>query len=115
LCASAELVPLLVDAHMDGVRRARDAPPMEAKVDRRTALVTAAGGVLALTAPGRALARPSRSKVLQLPDALAVAARHDDPADLSAVECAALLQARLLSSRELTAACLARIGARTPG
>lgn len=65
----------------------------------------------AATAP-RARAGRSRSKVGLLPDAREVAARSTDPADLSAVECAALLQAGVVSSRELTAACLARIAKR---
>jgi aspartyl-tRNA(Asn)/glutamyl-tRNA(Gln) amidotransferase subunit A len=44
-----------------------------------------------------------------LPDPRTVAARGDNPADLELVECAALLQANLLASTELTKACLRRL------
>jgi aspartyl-tRNA(Asn)/glutamyl-tRNA(Gln) amidotransferase subunit A len=47
-----------------------------------------------------------------LPDPRRIHARHDNPADLGVLESAALLQAGLLSSAELTAACQARVAAR---
>ncbi|MCW3047736.1 MAG: amidase [Solirubrobacterales bacterium] len=61
--------------------------------------------------PGRRPA-PSPPRSPALPDARAIQARHDNPADLGVLESAALLQAGLLSSAELTAACQARIAAR---
>lgn len=47
-----------------------------------------------------------------LPDPRTIAGRGGTPADLEFVECASLLQAGQLSSRELTSACLRRIGQR---
>jgi aspartyl-tRNA(Asn)/glutamyl-tRNA(Gln) amidotransferase subunit A len=47
-----------------------------------------------------------------LPSPGAIAGRGGNPADLELVECASLLQAGLLSSRELTSACLTRIAQR---
>jgi aspartyl-tRNA(Asn)/glutamyl-tRNA(Gln) amidotransferase subunit A len=47
-----------------------------------------------------------------LPAPAAIYARHANPADLGTLEAASLLQAGRLSSRELTSACQARIGAR---
>lgn len=55
--------------------------------------------------------RPAGARAL-LPDPRGV--QIGDPADLGVVEAAALLQARRLSSRELTEACLARIEQRDP-
>jgi aspartyl-tRNA(Asn)/glutamyl-tRNA(Gln) amidotransferase subunit A len=88
-----------------------DADPAWPRVTRRTTLAAAAGGAAALalprTAPARQRATDPRTR-LPAPASIDVA----NPADLSAVEAAALLQARRLSSRELTAACLDRIHAR---
>jgi aspartyl-tRNA(Asn)/glutamyl-tRNA(Gln) amidotransferase subunit A len=50
-----------------------------------------------------------------LPDPGPIAAQHANPADLGVLEAAALLQAGLLTSAELTAACQARIAARNGG
>jgi aspartyl-tRNA(Asn)/glutamyl-tRNA(Gln) amidotransferase subunit A len=55
---------------------------------------------------------PGASRSPALPDPRPIHARHDNPADLGVLESAALLQAGLLSSAELTAACQARIAAR---
>ena len=83
---------------------------MSAPISRRAFVRGAAASSLAVSvAPGAAVARPRRSA---LPDAHTVAARGADPADLDVVEAAALLQARLLSSAELVAACQRRIAAR---
>jgi aspartyl-tRNA(Asn)/glutamyl-tRNA(Gln) amidotransferase subunit A len=58
--------------------------------------------------PALAATRARRpSKVFELPDPRTI--QVSDPADLDAVECASLLQARRLSARELVASCLARI------
>ncbi len=52
------------------------------------------------------------STVPGLPPPQPIAARHANPADLGALEAASLLQAGLLSSRELTQACQERIAQR---
>jgi aspartyl-tRNA(Asn)/glutamyl-tRNA(Gln) amidotransferase subunit A len=56
------------------------------------------------------MARGAQASVARgLPEPGGVLASRADPADLGVLEAAALLQARRLSSRELTEACLARI------
>jgi aspartyl-tRNA(Asn)/glutamyl-tRNA(Gln) amidotransferase subunit A len=82
---------------------------------RRFVAGTAAGAAAAaLGRPSPSAAR-SRSKTAVLPDARVVAARHAHPADLGVLECASLLQARLLSPNELLAACRERIAKRNGG
>jgi aspartyl-tRNA(Asn)/glutamyl-tRNA(Gln) amidotransferase subunit A len=73
-----------------------------------------AGLPLAVPRHPAGAAAGSRRRRVTLPDADRVAAAHADPADLGVLEAAALLQAGRLSSRELTEACLARIGRRDP-
>ncbi len=72
-----------------------------------------------LRAAHRRSHRPRRARVHAsapfpggLPDPGTVYARHSNPADLSVLEAASLLQAGMLSSQELTAACQARIARR---
>jgi aspartyl-tRNA(Asn)/glutamyl-tRNA(Gln) amidotransferase subunit A len=90
-------------------------------VSRRRFIATgaAAGATAAvLGAPAGAAAattkrpRQRRSGSGPLPNPRPIAARASDPADLGVLESAALLQAGLLSSRELTQACQARIAER---
>src|SRR5579862_3996581 len=79
-------------------------------VSRRTLLGAAASAGLAaaLVVPGSAAAwRDGAGR--RLPAPAAVLSALGDPADLGVLEAASLLQARRLSSRELTEACLARI------
>lgn len=75
---------------------------------RRTFLAGSTAAVAAASAGPKKRPTPSKSKVHGLPDP----SRLDlsDPTALSLTECAAALQARRLSSRELTQACLDRIG-----
>jgi aspartyl-tRNA(Asn)/glutamyl-tRNA(Gln) amidotransferase subunit A len=68
-------------------------------------MVGAAGALAGREVPAAAKV-PPRSKVGLLPDPASIAVT--DPALLSLVECAALLQARQLSASELAAACLRR-------
>lgn len=58
--------------------------------------------------------RPTRSQAAEavLPAPGPIAARHANPADLGLLEAAALLRARVISSRELTEACQSRIASR---
>jgi aspartyl-tRNA(Asn)/glutamyl-tRNA(Gln) amidotransferase subunit A len=71
-----------------------------------TVAVSALGaGSVAARPPVRSARRVSAG---MLPDARAVAARTSNPADLDVLECVSLLRAGLLSSSELTDACLAR-------
>lgn len=75
---------------------------------RRTFLAGSTAAVAATATKGRP-PTPSRSKVAGLPDAATL--DLSDPTALSLTECAAALQARRLSSRELTQACLDRVAA----
>src|SRR4051794_23316986 len=76
----------------------------------RRDLLAVSGALAAGTAvEWSAARRPRRRPTSQLPNARRIAARGDDPADLEAVECAALLQARILSSAELLGACVRRV------
>jgi aspartyl-tRNA(Asn)/glutamyl-tRNA(Gln) amidotransferase subunit A len=79
------------------------------KLTRREALAAGAVTTAALSLAPSALAAP-RATRSPLPDPRSITVTH--PADLGVVEAAALLQARRLSSRELTQACLDRITAR---
>jgi aspartyl-tRNA(Asn)/glutamyl-tRNA(Gln) amidotransferase subunit A len=56
--------------------------------------------------------RPKRRAPARLPAPAPIHARAANPADLGVLEAASLLQAGLLSSREITEACQARIAAR---
>lgn len=81
-------------------------------VTRRT-LVQGTAATVALTllqgpAAGAAGRRRSRSFARLLPDPHEVASRHTHLADFGVLEAASLLQARVASSVELTAACLQR-------
>jgi aspartyl-tRNA(Asn)/glutamyl-tRNA(Gln) amidotransferase subunit A len=85
---------------------------MSGTLSRRAFVRGAAATGLGAGIAGNAAARPRRAKATGLPDAAAVAARGAHPADLTVVESAALLQARLISSAELVAACQERIATR---
>ncbi len=94
---------------MDGMTRKRFLAASATSV----AAATAGPNLLsALAAEHRA--QPGHGVCLNrlLPNAQQIAARGGDPADLGVLECAALLQSRLLSSGELTQACLRRIDQR---
>jgi aspartyl-tRNA(Asn)/glutamyl-tRNA(Gln) amidotransferase subunit A len=85
----------------------------EARITRRSALTGAAGAVAVALLDARAPAaaarkRRSRSFATLLPDPRSVLAKAADPADLGVLEAASLLQARMVSSVELTSACLRR-------
>lgn len=80
---------------------------MSAALSRRQFVGGAAAAGVAAAAP--AAARPRKPKPTGLPSAKAVVAKGAHPADLAVVEAAALLQARMLSSAELVAACQGRI------
>ncbi len=80
-------------------------------ISRRRFLASAAATAAGVrTASAAAAPATSTSKRLGLPDPATI--KVTDPADLSLLECAALLQRRRLSSVELTEACLARSRAR---
>ncbi len=79
-------------------------------VSRRDFVATATAAAAGLRAVDASAARRSASKRLGLPDPSTITVT--DPADLSLVECASLLQHRKLSSVELTQACLDRSRAR---
>ncbi|WP_354697367.1 Glutamyl-tRNA(Gln) amidotransferase subunit A [Paraconexibacter sp. AEG42_29] len=82
-------------------------------VSRRRFLASAAAtaaGVHTASAAAAVKKPASTSKRLGLPDPSTI--KVGDPADLSLLECASLLQNRKLSSVELTRACLARSRAR---
>ncbi|HEX3606535.1 MAG TPA: amidase [Candidatus Dormibacteraeota bacterium] len=93
-----------------------DGQSPDALLSRRVFLSGAAAGVTALplVIPAARMPRTRRGPRATLPDAAEVASVHGDPADLGVLEAAALLQARRLSSRELTEACLTRIRRRDP-
>jgi aspartyl-tRNA(Asn)/glutamyl-tRNA(Gln) amidotransferase subunit A len=97
--AGAALVPLLEPAAADAARGAepRHATPHGHKHTTH-----------------RPAGRPARGRSVPagLPQPGPIYARHANPADLGTLEAASLLQAGFLSSRELTAACQARIAAR---
>ncbi len=90
------------------------------RLSRRALLVagasTTAAGVLA--GPAQAKAKPKARKHVAapkptgLPAPRPIYAQQSNPADLGVLEAASLLQAGLLSSAELTAACQSRIAAR---
>lgn len=81
-----------------------------APVSRRAVLGGLGVGALTVGGASRAAAATPQAGAPVLPDPSTVTA--SDPADLGVLEAASLLQARRLSSRELTQACLDRITAR---
>jgi aspartyl-tRNA(Asn)/glutamyl-tRNA(Gln) amidotransferase subunit A len=76
------------------------------RVSRRNFMAGAATTAASLYPATAYAARGYRARSSRLPDPTSISAA--DPADLSLVECAALLQAGKLSSVELTTACLDR-------
>jgi aspartyl-tRNA(Asn)/glutamyl-tRNA(Gln) amidotransferase subunit A len=68
------------------------------------------------SAPATAHRKPHKPAAKKLPPGLPspapIYAKHSDPADLGVLEAASLLQAGLISSAEITAACQARIAKR---
>jgi aspartyl-tRNA(Asn)/glutamyl-tRNA(Gln) amidotransferase subunit A len=82
------------------------------RFDRRSLIARSAalGAAVTLSGPAAALmAKAGHRGAKVLPSAKAVASRGLHPADLNLNEAAALLQAGMLSSRELAKACLERI------
>jgi len=95
---------------MEGVKRPSSAVTCCMDVNRRQFLVATAATAATVRAADAAAKKPSTSKRLGLPDPAKI--EVTDPADLSLLECASLLQNRRLSSVELTQACLERSRAR---
>lgn len=81
------------------------------RFDRRSLLVRSAGlgAAAAFAGPVAPLIARTDRRADLLPDAKVVASRGLNPADLNLTQAAALLRAGMLSSRELTEACLLRI------